>query len=225
MVQYEFYGHACFAIKTEKETLLFDPFLSGNGQASIRPEDVKCQYILLSHAHSDHFGDAPEIAARTGAEVIAVPEVLSLFPDSVSDAAFHPMNLGGRISLPFGDVQMVPAMHSSGVAGGAACGFIIHFKDGPVVYYSGDTSLFSDMKLFGEYNHIDYAILPIGDNYTMGPEDALRAASFLKAGHVIPVHYNTWPVIQQDPEAFKKSGSEKGIDVLVVHPGETIPLK
>lgn len=217
-----YYGHSCFAIQTPKESLLFDPFLTGNDKASISADEVQCNYLFLSHAHSDHFGDAADIAVRTEAKVFAVPEVIALFPGTVTN--FVPMNLGGHYKAPFGDVQMVAAMHSCGAPGGIACGYIIHFNNGPTVYYSGDTALFGDMKLFGELNDIDYAVLPIGDNYTMGPADAVRAGQFLKAKHIIPVHYNTWPVIQQDPEEFKKMAAKVNIDVRIVRPGETLDL-
>ena len=221
-MKYTFFGHACFRIDTGNEKLLFDPFLTGNSEATIASDKVKCDYILLSHAHGDHFGDAVTIAQRTGAKVIAIPEVLGLFPKTVVNE--QPMNLGGQYHADFGTVKMVVALHSAGVAGGVPCGFVIQFKTGPTVYYSGDTALFSDMKLFGELYDIDYAILPIGDNYTMGPDDALMAAKFLKAKHVIPLHYNTWPVIEQDPDAFKAAAEEQDIDVTVVHPGESIEL-
>lgn len=221
-MKYTFLGHACFKIDTGKERLLFDPFLTGNGQAAVTADKVRCDYILLSHAHSDHFGDANEIALRTGARVVAIPEVIGLFSKSLSN--FQPMNLGGTYHADFGDVKMVQAFHSCGAAGGTPCGFIISFKDGPVVYYSGDTALFGDMKLFGELYDIDYAILPIGDNYTMGPDDAILAGKFLKAKHVIPLHYNTWPVISQNAESFKAKAKKEGLDVIVVRPGETIDL-
>lgn len=218
-----FYGHACFLIDTGREKLLFDPFLTGNGSASIRAEDVDCDYILLSHAHGDHFGDADAIAARTGAAVVAVPEVLGLFEHAPKTA--WPMNLGGSLALPFGRVHMVPALHSSGVAGGVACGFLICFADGVNVYYSGDTALFGDMALIGRKAPIHYAVLPIGDNYTMGPADAVEAAKLLGAKRVIPIHYNTWPVIAQDPAAFAALAEKAGVAPHVLAPGETLTLE
>lgn len=221
-MKYTFFGHACFKLDNGKDKLLFDPFITGNSQATVKADRVRCDYILLSHAHSDHFGDANEIALRTGAMVVAIPEVLGMFSKTLSN--FQPMNLGGTFKAEFGDVKMVPAMHSSGVEGGIACGFIIRFKDGPVVYYAGDTSLFGDMKLLGERYDIDYAILPIGGNYTMDPDDAILAARFLKAKHVIPVHYNTWPVIAQNVNEFKAKAEKEGIDVIVVQPGESIEI-
>lgn len=221
-MKYTFLGHACFTIDTGKETLLFDPFLTGNGEAAIAADRVKCDYILISHAHGDHFGDAGTIALGTGAKVVAIPEVLGLLPKAVLKT--QPMNLGGQWKADFGIVKMVPAMHSSGVAGGVACGFIIQFTNGPTVYYSGDTSLFGDMKLLGQLFDIDYAILPIGDNYTMGPKDAILAAKFLQAKHVIPLHYNTWPIIEQDPELFLEEAEKEGVSVTLVKSGEAVLL-
>ena len=220
-MKFEYYGHAAFLLDTGKERLLFDPFLTGNDVASIAASDVSCDYIFLSHAHGDHFGDADEIAARTGAVVVAIPEVLGLFRNQ---PAARPMNIGGSAVFPFGRVTMTQAFHSAGVAGGAACGFLISFDAGPVVYYSGDTGLFGDMALIGKKAPIDYAILPIGDNYTMGPSDAVLAAKLLGAKSVIPIHYNTWPVIAQDPEIFAKAAKAEGITPFVVPVGESVTL-
>ncbi len=222
-MKFTFYGHACFLIDTGKEKLLFDPFLTGNGSAAISADEVECDYILLSHAHGDHLGDAAPIAKRTGAAVIAVPEVLGLVSDAA--AKTFPLNLGGGTTLPFGRVTMVPALHSSGVPGGVACGFLIQFTDGVNVYYSGDTALFSDMALIGKKAPIHYAVLPIGDDYTMGPEDAVEAARLTGAKRVIPIHYNTWPIIAQDPEKFAALAEEAGVAAHVLAPGESLELK
>lgn len=221
-MKFTFYGHACFLLDTGKEKLLFDPFLSGNDLAAIKADQVESDYILLSHAHADHFGDAPSIAERTGAKVIAIPEIIGQFPKTVTN--FQPMNLGGTYETSFGSVKMVPAMHSAGVAGGVAAGFIIKFNQGITVYYAGDTALFSDMKLWGELFKIDYAVLPVGDNYTMGPEDALMAAKFLKAKTMIPLHYNTWPVIAQDPEDLKERAAKEKVSIKMINPGESVEL-
>ena len=134
------------------------------------------------------------------------------------------MNLGGSFKADFGKVKMVQAFHSCGAPGGTPCGFIIQFNNGKTVYYSGDTALFGDMKLFGELFDIDYAVLPIGDNYTMGPDDALIAAKFLKAKCVIPVHYSTWQVIEQNPADFKEEAQKQGIAVKIVKAGESLEL-
>ena len=222
MLKYTFYGHACFMLDDGEYKILVDPFLSGNPQATISPKDVEANYILITHAHDDHLGDAPEIATRLDAEVVAIPEVLTLCTSRVEKAIIaHAMNLGGTLKLPFGFVRMVPALHSSGVEGGIACGYVIKIF-GKTIYYAGDTALFSDMKLIGERDSIDYAILPIGDNFTMGVEDAAKAVKFLNAKNVIPLHYGTWNVINQNPETFR--GLVSGAEVLVVKPGRSIGL-
>lgn len=221
-MKFTFYGHACFLLDTGKEKLLFDPFLSGNDLAAIKADQVESDYILLSHAHADHFGDAPQIAERTGAKVIAIPEIIGQFPETVTN--FQPMNLGGNYKAPFGSLKMVTAMHSSGVPGGIAAGFIIKFNEGITVYYAGDTALFGDMKLFGELFDIDYAVLPVGDNYTMGPEDALIATRLLKAKTMIPLHYNTWPIIAQNPQDLKERAAKENVSIKMINPGESIEL-
>mgnify|MGYP000001877817 FL=1 len=223
MLQFTYYGHACFLINTGKEKILFDPFLTDNPLAAVKAEEVDCSYMLISHAHSDHFADAPSIAVRTGAEVVAVPEVAALFPGH--SVHFHTMNIGGSYSFPFGKVTMVNAVHSCGAPGGHACGWIIRFNGGCTLYSAGDTALTADMELWGKQYKIDYAVLPIGDNFTMGPDDACRAASMLRARFVIPVHYNTWPVIVQDPEKFQHMTETKTPSrVLIVHPGGSAAL-
>lgn len=223
MVKFSYYGHACFMLDTGKEKLLFDPFLTNNPLASVKVDDVVCDYILISHAHDDHYGDATTIAVRTNAVVISTPEVLSKLPEGYTEA--HGMNLGGSFTFPFGTVTMVPALHSAGVAGGIPCGFVIQFVDDTVVYFAGDTALFSDMSIIGDKHKIDYAILPIGDNYTMGAQDAPKAMQLLKAKHGIPVHYNTWPVIAEKPEAFKAyTESISHSQVHIVNVGESLDL-
>ncbi len=222
MLKYTFYGHACFMLDDGEYKILVDPFLTGNPQATISEKNVEANYILVSHAHDDHLGDAAEIAVRESAELVAIPEILTLCTSRVDRAIKAcPMNLGGKMNFPFGLVKMVPALHSSGVEGGIACGFVINIF-GKTIYYAGDTALFSDMKLIGDSDSIDYAILPIGDNYTMGIEDAAKAVQFLNAKNVIPLHYGTWKVIDQNPEEFRKL--VVGAEVYVVKPGQTIEL-
>ncbi|MCI7539905.1 MAG: metal-dependent hydrolase [Veillonellaceae bacterium] len=202
--------------------VLTDPFLTGNPKAAISADKVEADTILLSHAHGDHFGDAQAIAARTGADVVGVPEVLGLL--DLPAAKLHGMNLGGSLNLPFGKVRMTLAQHSSGVAGGIACGFVI-YMGGKVLYFAGDTALFSDMQLIGRKDPLDYAMLPIGDNYTMGLEDAALAAKWLGVRHVIPIHYDTWPIIAQDAPKYKEvTESMTPAKVDIVRPGETIEL-
>ncbi|MGN0950948.1 MAG: metal-dependent hydrolase [Mitsuokella sp.] len=225
MLNFTYYGHSAFLLDDGKYKVLFDPFLTGNPKASIKAEDVDCDYILISHAHADHLGDAPEIAARTGAELVGIPEVLAVCEQRVPGLKEHPMNLGGSLTLPFGKVRMTLAQHSAGVAGGIACGYVV-YMGGEVVYFAGDTALFSDMQLIGHKDQLDYALLPIGDNYTMGLEDAAMAAQLLNARHVIPIHYNTWPLINQDVRHYKEiTEAMSRAEVHIVEPGQSMELK
>ena len=225
MVKFSYYGHAAFLLDDGTNRVLVDPFLTGNPTASIAANEAACDFILLTHAHGDHLGDAPSIAARTGAAIVAIPEVISICEgQACAEIKSHPMNIGGSLDLPFGKVRMTFAQHSAGVAGGIACGFVIYIG-GKVVYYSGDTALFSDMQLIGRKDAIDYAVLPIGDNYTMGLEDAAMAAQWLNASHVIPIHYDTWPIIAQEVNHYKEvTEAMTRARVNIVAPGETIEL-
>ena len=224
MIKYTYYGHASFLLDDGTSKVLTDPFLTGNPLAAIQADDVECDYILLTHAHGDHLGDAPAIAKRTGAMVLGIPEVLDVCLQAESDIKTHGMNIGGSIKLPFGKVRMTMALHSSGVAGGIACGYVIQIG-GINVYFAGDTALFSDMKLIGQKDPLDYAVLPIGDNYTMGLEDAALAAQWLNTKNVIPIHYNTWPVIAQEAGRYKEvtEGMTRAA-VHIVEPGGTLEL-
>ena len=224
MIKYTYYGHASFLLDDGTSKVLTDPFLTGNPLAAIQADEVECDYILLTHAHGDHLGDAPAIAKRTGAMVLGIPEVLDVCLQAEGDIKTHGMNIGGSVKLPFGKVRMTMALHSSGVAGGIACGYVIQIG-GINVYFAGDTALFSDMKLIGQKDPLDYAVLPIGDNYTMGLEDAALAAQWLNTKNVIPIHYNTWPVIAQ--EAGRDKEVTEGMTRAAVHivePGGTLEL-
>ena len=224
MIKYTYYGHASFLLDDGTSKVLTDPFLTGNPLAAIPADEVECDYILLTHAHGDHLGDAPAIAKRTGAMVLGIPEVLDVCLQAESDIKTHGMNIGGSVKLPFGKVRMTMALHSSGVAGGIACGYVIQIG-GINVYFAGDTALFSDMKLIGQKDPLDYAGLPIGDNYTMGLEDAALAAQWLNTKNVIPIHYNTWPVIAQEAGRYKEvtEGMTRAA-VHIVEPGGTLEL-
>lgn len=220
MLTYTYYGHSCFLLDDGKYKVLTDPFLTENPLATAKPEDIQCDFILVSHGHFDHLGQAEVIAKRTGAQVLAIPEILGTM-DGING---HGMNVGGTVKLPFGSVKMVPAIHSCMVAGGVAAGFVIEI-DGQVVYFAGDTGLFSDMKLIGELCGVTVAVLPIGDNFTMGIKEAVVAAEFVGAKKVIPIHYNTWPLIAADAAEFKKQVEAKGkATVEVVKPGESVEL-
>lgn len=225
MVTYTYLGHACGLLDNGKEKILMDPFLTGNPMAAAKAEDIECDYILVSHAHGDHLGDAPQIAKRTGAKIVAIPEIIGIIEEQVGAVESCPMNLGGSIRLPFGKIRMTMAFHSSGVAGGVACGFVVSIDD-KTVYFAGDTSLFHDMKLIGRKDFIDYALLPIGDNYTMGMEDAALAAQWLNTKNVVPIHYNTWPIIAQDAEHYKKLTEQTSKAIVhIMKPGAKIELK
>lgn len=223
MLKLTFLGHACFLLETEDgEKLLFDPFITGNPQAPVSAEEISAGYILLSHAHMDHLGDAYEIAARNDAVIISTSEIAGAAQEKGANA--HGLHIGGSHRFPFGTVKLTLALHGSGIPGGQACGFLVGCG-GKTLYFAGDTGLFGDMKLIGELNRPDLALLPIGDNYTMGPDDAVVAASFLKARQVIPYHYNTWPLIKADPLLFKEKVEEQtGADCIILQPGESHSL-
>ncbi len=213
---YTFHGHACFTLEADGTTLLFDPFLTGNPAAKVTADDLAADYILLSHGHFDHLPDAAAIAQRTGATVIGTFEVASWIGGQ-GVASVHGMQPGGSFRFPFGRVKQTIAHHGSMLPdrsyGGVATGFIVD-AGGKRVYFTGDTALFLDMQLYGEEG-IDVLILPIGDNYTMGPEDALRCVKFVKPQVVIPLHYDTWPPIAQDAAAFAAAVEATGVRCIV----------
>jgi len=217
-----YYGHSTFALTHDDVTLVVDPFFTGNTWEKAKAEDISCKYIFVSHAHGDHYGDCDIIAKANDALVISTAEVAHKAEEAGCRA--HAMHLGGKFDFEFGYIRLVPAFHGSGIAGGHAAGVIIKFYD-TVIYYAGDTALFSDMKLINRFEDIDYALLPIGDNYTMGIEDAITAASWIKAAVTIPIHYKTWPVIDKDPQVFAALLETKHKQAsLVVDPGKTITL-
>lgn len=201
-----YHGHSTIAIETQGTKLLIDPFITGNGTTDLNAETTKADWILVTHGHSDHLGDTVAIAKQNDATVIGIVELCS-FVAKQGVKKTHGMNIGGKFSFPFGSVKMVMAQHSTGYEAdgemiylGEPAGFLIE-SEGKTVYVAGDTALFSDMALFAEAE-IDAAFLPIGDNFTMGPEDAAKAAALLKAKTVVPIHYNTFPLIKQDPQKF-----------------------
>ncbi|BCA85032.1 UPF0173 metal-dependent hydrolase [Enterococcus saigonensis] len=203
-----YHGHSVIAIKLEDGTdLLFDPFITGNPKTDLVAAEVKTDYILVTHGHSDHVGDMVAIAKNCNATIIGMVELCN-FAEKNGVKNTHGMNIGGKFDFPFGRVKMVHAQHSSGyeverqmVYLGEAAGFILQ-AEGKTIYHAGDTSNFGDMALFGEAFSIDVAFLPIGDNFTMGPTEAASAAKRLQAKQVVPIHYNTFPLIEQDPNAF-----------------------
>lgn len=220
------YGHAALGLETGGYKLLVDPFFTGNPLASTTPDKVEADFILLSHGHSDHVGDAVEIAKRTGAKIIANAEICGWL--TKKGLQTHAQHLGGGYRHPFGYLKLTLAIHGSGLPdgayGGNPAGFLLTTHDDRKIYMACDTGLFGDMRLIGEED-VDLAILPIGDNYTMGPDDALRAVKLLTPRHVIPIHYNTWDVIAQDPLAWaKRVEQETGTRVHVIKPGESFSI-
>ena len=224
----QYLGPAAFLIEGSVK-ILIDPFLTGNPTAAVSADAVCPDYILVSHGHGDHFGDALEIAKRTGAVIVGANE-LALFCQA-QGANAHPMHIGGehRFTDDF-SVKLTVAIHGSAYDAGSgeylglACGFLIRL-DGEILYFAGDTALTYDMKaVIGDFNVIDVAMLPIGDNFTMGPQDARIAAKWLNPKKVIPMHYNTFPLIAQDAEKFKADVEREcpGIEVICLAPGQTL---
>jgi L-ascorbate metabolism protein UlaG (beta-lactamase superfamily) len=216
-----FLGHACFELSDGEETVLIDPFLTGNPKAAIAAEDAAATTILLTHGHADHFGDVVPIAKRTGATVVAIVEIADELAEEGLEV--RDPNLGGSVKFDWGWVKLVPAWHTSTTPKGTVntpAGLVISFKD-TVVYHLGDTCLFSDLQLVGKRAPIDVALMCIGGHYTMDRTDAVDAAQLVGAQTVIPCHYNTFPPIQADAEAFKSDvESATGSNVVVLEPGE-----
>lgn len=223
----DYYGHSCFLLDTGSHRLLFDPYLNENEKASIKADDVACDFIFLSHGHEDHTADALPIAKRTGATIIANYEIAQYF--GAKGAQAEGMNPGGACRFPFGRAKLTIAHHTSSLnAGenpiymGVPCGILIE-TGGKRLYHAGDTALFLDMQLIGR-GGLDAALLPIGDRFTMGPEDALEALDFLKPNVAVPMHYNTWPPIEQDAEAFARAAAERGHQVRPLEPGDSLEV-
>ncbi|HEU5118815.1 MAG TPA: metal-dependent hydrolase [Isosphaeraceae bacterium] len=226
--QVRWLGHACLEIETDGQTILIDPFLTDNPKAAAKPEDLNPDFILISHGHGDHVGDSVAIAKRTGALVIANYEIATWLQQKQGLKKVHGMQHGGGHDFPFGRLKLTLAFHGSalpdGSNGGNPCGFYFTFKDGTRVYDAADTALFGDMTLIGEEG-IDLACLPIGDNFTMGPDDAIRALKRLKPKKVLPIHYNTWDLIAQDASVWgQRVAKETSAEAVVLNPGEAVEV-
>jgi L-ascorbate metabolism protein UlaG (beta-lactamase superfamily) len=222
MTDVRFLGHACFMLSDGDTTVLIDPFLTGNPKAAIAADDVAATTILLTHGHGDHIGDTVPIAKRTGATVVAIVELANEVGSG--DVDVRDPNLGGTVKFDWGWAKLVPAWHTSTTPKGTVntpAGLLINFKD-TIIYHLGDTSVFSDLQLVGKRAPIDIALMCIGGHYTMDAVDAVDAAALVGAKTVIPCHYNTFPPIEADAQAFRSDVESKTeSNVVVLEPGET----
>jgi L-ascorbate metabolism protein UlaG (beta-lactamase superfamily) len=218
-----YYGHSCFSVEVNRRTLLFDPFITPNGLAkAVDVNKIAADFILISHGHGDHLADAAAIAKRTCATLISNFEIITWFGQQ-GIAKGHPMNHGGAFRFDFGRVKFVNAIHSSslpdGANGGNPGGFVVETPEGNF-YYSGDTALTMDMKLIGESTKLKFAALCVGDNFTMGPDDALKAAEFIRCDEILGVHFDTFPPIQIDHAAAQEKFIAAGKRLHLLKPGE-----
>ncbi|TMN21168.1 metal-dependent hydrolase [Lentibacillus cibarius] len=222
-----YHGHSVVRVETNNHKILIDPFISGNDACDLDAGSVEADVILLTHGHNDHYGDTEEIAKRNSALIVAPNELAEYLGGKGFNT--HPMHIGGAHEFDFGKVKLTQAFHGSSyteedgtiIYTGMPAGILLTV-DGKTLYHMGDTGLFSDLKLIGDMNDIDLAFVPIGDNFTMGPDDALMATDWIKADKVVPVHYNTFPLIEQDGEKF--ASSVKTGNGLAMKIGDSIEL-
>jgi L-ascorbate metabolism protein UlaG (beta-lactamase superfamily) len=223
MPRLTYLGHSAFTVEGSKARIVIDPFLSGNSLATVKAAEIKVDYILLTHGHGDHLGDGIEIAKANRATIVAPNELAQYCAGK--GTKIHPMHIGGAHQFPFGRVKLTIAHHGSvapdGTYTGNPCGFLLTM-DGKTLYHPGDTGLFYDMKLIGQMNKIDLALLPIGDNFTMGIEDAVMAAELLQADLYVPMHYKTFEVIDVEPEEFVRQVQAKGRKARVLPIGASL---
>ena len=227
MLKVTFYGHSCFLLEDGSKRIIIDPFLTGNPVCPVKAADVRVDYVLVTHGHADHLGDAVDLSKRCKAPVVACYEVAGFC--GKKGATFHPLHIGGGRDFDFGRAKLTPAWHGSGiddggqlVYGGTPGGFVV-WMGGKTVYHAGDTGLFGDMELIGRLHKPDLALLPIGDNFTMGPDDAVEAVRLIKPKRVVPMHYNTFDLIRQDGASFKKR-LDRLAECTLLEPGESLEL-
>lgn len=224
-----YFGHSAFQIETDGTTLLFDPYITGNEHTDgvVAPEDLTPDVILVTHAHGDHWGDTPAILERTGALLIANYEITNYAQNEHNHENVHPMNTGGSVDFDWGRVTQAYARHSSsfpdGTYGGNPNGFIVEIE-GKTIYNAGDTCRFAEMAWIGEDYDIDLCLLPVGDGFTMGPDEAVRSAQMLNPKIAVPIHWGTFPVLTGDPDVFAQQMDEAGLAARVLGPGETLTL-
>lgn len=222
----KYFSHSAFQITTNNgKIILIDPFFDGNPTSPVKSESVFADYIILTHAHGDHIGDTFKIAQRCDSTIICVNELANYMQSKGVKA--HNMHIGGSHNFEFGRVKFTIAHHGSvtpdGIYGGEAAGVILSV-DGKNIYHTGDTGLFYDMKLIGEINSIDFMLLPIGDNFTMGIDDAVMAVEFVNPKTAVPIHFNTFPLISADPYEFKSKVENKGKKCVILKYGEEISI-
>ena len=225
MAKLTYYSHSAWRIDTNGYVILIDPFLNDNPTSPVKANEVTADYIIITHAHGDHIGDAIPIAKENNATIISNFEIANWC--GAQGVQAHPLHIGGSAKFPFGVVKLTQAFHGSsfpdGSYGGMPAGVLV-MVEGKTIYHSGDTGLFSDMKLIAEMNPIDVAILPIGDNFTMGVTDAAKAVEFLKPKIVIPMHYKTFDIINVDPQVFTDLVKKTGVDAQVIDYGKSIEI-
>jgi L-ascorbate metabolism protein UlaG (beta-lactamase superfamily) len=220
-----YHGHSFVQLVNNKYSILIDPFVTGNPKAITSIENLKCKYIILTHGHGDHISDAMAIAKEYKAAVISSFEIANYAGKFNVEA--HPMGIGGGYNFPFGRVKLTIAHHSSSFPDGSYAGNptgVLIFMEEKTIYHAGDTGLFYDMRLIGEMHKIDCAFLPIGDNFTMGIDDAVKAAEFINADITIPIHYNTFDIINANPEDYKKKVESIGKKCRIINIGDSIEI-
>ena len=222
MAKLTYLSHSAWLVETDNYTIAIDPFLEGNPTATLKPADVKADYIIVTHGHGDHLGDAVPMAKANNGTIITNFEIANYCSNEGANA--HPMHIGGAHEFPFGRVKLTPAWHGSSFPDGSYAGTpagVLLTVEGKTIYHTGDTGLFMDMQLIGEMNPVDIFLVNIGDNFTMGIDDAVKAVEFVKPKLTIPMHYKTFDVIDVDPQVFLTKVQDKGFSAKLLKIGET----